>query len=76
MTQNPQSAGDDALYFLNSSQGPDLFDASEDPNGKSGGKTPAQFRHDRISRTPSRSTITSLTPGPVLNLTPGARRIP
>jgi hypothetical protein len=71
--QHPQSS-DDALYFANSSfSDPDLFDTSEDPNGKNG--TP-QFKHRPAPRATRRSKPTSLQPGPVTNLTPGARRIP
>lgn len=70
---DPTQPSDDALYFSNAGSGPDLFDTSEDPNGKNG--TP-QFQHQKTRR-PIRFTRTvSLAPGVVSNLTPGAKRIP
>lgn len=70
---DPAQSSDDALYFSNSSSGPDLFDASADPDGKGG---IPQFKHRSVKR-PVRSTVpTSLTPGRVTNLTPGAKYIP
>jgi hypothetical protein len=70
---DPSQASDDALYFSNASSGPDLFDASEDPDSKGG--TP-QFKHLRTSRPLSIQKPTSLMPGIVTNLTPGAKYIP
>lgn len=70
---DPAQQSDDALYFSNSSSGPDLFDTSEDPNGKNG--TP-QFKHRLPARPHRYSKPTSLAPGQVTNLTPGARSIP
>jgi hypothetical protein len=70
---DPSQASDDALYFSNASSGPDLFDASEDPDSKGG--TP-QFKHRRTLRPIRLTTATSLEPGIVTNLTPGAKYIP
>jgi hypothetical protein len=69
---NPTQAGDDALYFSNAS-GPDLFDTSEDPNSKNG--TP-QFKHHPTTRPIRYTKPTSLEPGTIANLTPGAKCIP
>jgi hypothetical protein len=66
-------ASDDALYFSNASSSPDLFDASEDPDSKGG--TP-QFKHKKSNHGAGGIKSTSLEPGPVLQLTPGASRIP